>query len=116
MKLPDDLILSLKKSNPEIEELKMVDYDEVTRYDPMSFDKQLSYIVHLEISFNDKHPLKGSVEHYTELINTVFKMIHQYNDNIRFNLTKFTVPPTRNYHSQEEFFKLFGIYKNEIHH
>jgi hypothetical protein len=113
MKLPDDLVSSLKKSNHEIEELKMVDYDKVERYDPVFFNKQFSFIVHLEVSFNNKHQLKGSVDYYTELINTVFKMIHQYNDNVRFNIVKFTVPPTRDYHSQEEFFNLFGIYKYE---
>jgi selenocysteine lyase/cysteine desulfurase len=39
----------------EIEELKMVDYDKVERYDPVFFNKQFSFIVHLEISFNNKH-------------------------------------------------------------
>jgi hypothetical protein len=113
MKIPSELLTILKKTNPEIENIKMIDYNEVVHYDPMNFDKSYKFMVNVELEFNNTMPLKGDTDVYKEIINTTFKMVFHNHDNITFNIEKLKLPPARNYHSQEEFFNLFGIYQYE---
>ena len=69
MKIPSELLIILKKTNPEIENITMVDYHEVVHYNPMSFDKEYKFMVNVELEFNNTMPLKGGSDEYKEIIN-----------------------------------------------
>ena len=68
--------------------------------------------MNLRVSFNDKfndydtHRM-NNLKKYEDLIGSLFSMSIPDNDNVRINVVDIIIPPIRDPHSREEFFKIW---------
>jgi hypothetical protein len=112
MKFPQHLLKVLEKTNPEIMDIYIINHEEFPVINQLSFDRKFKFIVNLRVSFNDKFndydtPRMNNLKKYEDLIGSLFSMSFPDNDNVRINVVDIIIPPRRDPHSREEFFKIW---------
>ena len=80
LKLPESLIKVFKKSNPEIDDIKISDVEYFAVYNPMDFSPVYKFRVtfDLQIEWEDSR-LRKPTEKYSSDLDTGFKMIYTKN-------------------------------------
>jgi hypothetical protein len=80
LKIPESLIKVFKKSNPEIDDIKISDVEYFVVYNPMDFSPVYKFRVtfDLQIEWEDSR-LRKPTEKYSSDLDTGFKMIYTKN-------------------------------------
>jgi hypothetical protein len=80
LKIPESLIKVFKKSNPEIDDIKISDVEYFAVYNPMDFSPVYKFRVtfDLQIEWEDSS-LRKPTEKYSSDLDTGFKMIYTKN-------------------------------------
>jgi hypothetical protein len=80
LKIPESLIKVFKKSNPEIDDIKISDVEYFAVYNPMDFSPVYKFRVtfDLQIEWEDSR-LRKPTEKYSSDLDTGFKMIYTKN-------------------------------------
>lgn len=94
------------KMCPEIVDVVSNGYREHMVYNPMNFEPVYTYLVGVDLYFDNKWGMKKSKSEYGKVFNDYFKMTYSDMDYITFHVRSFIFPPEKT--NKDKFFELFG--------
>lgn len=94
------------KMCPEIVDVVSNGYREHMVYNPMNFEPVYTYLVGVDLYFDNKWDMKKSKSEYGKVFNDYFKMTYSDMDYITFHVRSFIFPPEKT--NKDKFFELFG--------
>ena len=94
------------KMCPEIVDVVSNGYREHMVYNPMNFEPVYTYVVGVDLYFDNKWDMKKSKSEYGKVFNDYFKMTYSDMDYITFHVRSFIFPPEKT--NKDKFFELFG--------
>ena len=94
------------KMCPEIVDIVSKGYREHMVYNPMNFEPVYTYLVGVDLYFDNKWDMKKSKSEYGKVFNDYFKMTYSDMDYITFHVRSFIFPPEKT--NKDKFFELFG--------
>jgi hypothetical protein len=99
------------KMYPEIQNIVSAGYRENAMYDPNTFDAIKTYLVGIDLYFDDKHGMKKSKKEYGTELTDYLKMTYCELDFITLHVRSFIFPPEKT--NEEKFFEVFGKLKDD---
>lgn len=99
------------KMYPEIQNIVSAGYRENAMYDPNTFDAIKTYLVGIDLYFDDKHGMKKSKKEYGTELTDYLKMTYCELDFVTFHVRSFIFPPEKT--NEEKFFEVFGKLKDD---
>jgi len=99
------------KMYPEIQNIVSAGYRENAMYDPNTFDAIKTYLVGIDLYFDDKHGMKKSKNEYGTELTDYLKMTYCELDFITLHVRSFIFPPEKT--NEEKFFEVFGKLKDD---
>ena len=94
------------KMCPEIVDVVSKGYREHMVYNPMNFEPVYTYLVGIDLYFDNHNGMKKSKNEYGKEIDDYFKMTYSDMDYITFHVQSFIFPPEKS--NKDKFFELFG--------
>ena len=94
------------KMFPEIVDIVSRGYREHMVYNPMNFEPVYTYLVGVDLYFDNHNGMKKSKNEYGKELNDYFKMTYSDMDYITFHVQSFIFPPEKS--NKDKFFELFG--------
>jgi hypothetical protein len=94
------------KMCPEIVDVVSNGYREHMSYNPNNFEPVYTYLVGVDLYFDNKWDMKKSKSEYGKVFNDYFKMTYSDMDFITFHVRSFIFPPEKT--NKDKFFELFG--------
>lgn len=94
------------KMCPEIVDIVSMGYREHMVYNPMNFEPVYTYLVGVDLYFDNHNGMKKSKNEYGKELNDYFKMTYSDMDYITFHVQSFIFPPEKS--NKDKFFELFG--------
>lgn len=94
------------KMCPEIVDIVSKGYREHMVYNPMNFEPTYTYLVGIDLYFDNHNGMKKSKNEYGKELNDYFKMTYSDMDYITFHVQSFIFPPEKS--NKDKFFELFG--------
>jgi len=94
------------KMCPEIVDIVSKGYREHIVYNPMNFEPVYTYLVGIDLYFDNHNGMKKSKYEYSKEIDDYFKMTYSDMDYITFHVQSFIFPPEKS--NKDKFFELFG--------
>jgi hypothetical protein len=94
------------KMCPEIVDIVSKGYREHMVYNPMNFEPVYTYLVGIDLYFDNHNGMKKSKYEYSKEIDDYFKMTYSDMDYITFHVQSFIFPPEKS--NKDKFFELFG--------
>jgi hypothetical protein len=94
------------KMCPEIVDIVSKGYREHMVYNPMNFEPIYTYLVGIDLYFDNHNGMKKSKNEYGKELNDYFKMTYSDMDYITFHVQSFIFPPEKS--NKDKFFELFG--------
>jgi hypothetical protein len=94
------------KMCPEIVDIVSRGYREHMVYNPMNFEPVYTYLVGIDLYFDNHNGMKKSKNEYGKEIDDYFKMTYSDMDYITFHVQSFIFPPEKS--NKDKFFELFG--------
>lgn len=94
------------KMCPEIVDVVSKGYREHMVYNPMNFEPVYTYLVGIDLYFDNHNGMKKSKNEYSKEIDDYFKMTYSDMDYITFHVQSFIFPPEKS--NKDKFFELFG--------
>lgn len=106
IEIPENFNIVILKMCPEISKIESVGYKMNLGYNTLNLDKLASFLVGVNIYFNENNLPKGDRGHYDTLLNNYFRMTYGGEmDFITFKVESFIVPPEKD--NEYKFFELF---------
>ena len=94
------------KMCPEIVDIVSKGYREHMVYNPMNFEPVYTYLVGIDLYFDNHNGMKKSKNEYGKELNDYFKMTYSDIDYVTFHVQSFIFPPEKT--NKEKFLELFG--------
>jgi uncharacterized protein YkvS len=106
IELPDNFRKVILKLHPEIENVVIVDYEIMKKYNPYDFSPISYFMVNLSVYFNQDDIPKGHKEFYAESFSNLFTMTYGGEmDFISFKVCSLIVPSEKT--NDDKFYELF---------
>jgi hypothetical protein len=94
------------KMCPEIVDVVSNGYRDHMVYNPNNFEPVYTYLVGVDLYFDNRYGMKKSKSEYGKVFNDYFKMTYSDMDFITFHVRSFIFPPEKT--NKDKFFELFG--------
>ena len=95
------------KMCPEIKDIVSNGYRDNKMYDPMTFNAVYTYLVGVDLYFDETNGMKKSKKEYGDELNDYFKMTFDGMDFVSFHVRSFIFPPEKT--NEDKFFEVFGV-------
>ena len=104
LKIPEMFLKVIKKTIPEVDSVTVDSFTTYSSYSPLTFDETKNFKVNITLSFPWDSRVNGSLEHFSQVINTAFSMMYTDKTNISFSVVKLDIQK-RDF--EKEFFEFF---------
>jgi hypothetical protein len=94
------------KMFPEIQDVVSAGYRDNKMYNPMTFEPVYTYLVGVDLYFDETNGMKKSKNDYGKELTDYFKMTYSDLDFVTFHVRSFIFPPEKT--NEDKFFELFG--------
>jgi len=95
------------KMCPEIRDIVSNGYRDNKMYDPMTVNAIYTYLVGVDLYFDETNGVKKSKKEYGDELNDYFRMVFNGMDFVTFHVRSFIFPPEKT--NEDKFFEVFGV-------
>lgn len=99
------------KMYPEIQNIVSAGYRDNKMYNPMTFEPVYTYLVGVDLYFDETNGMKKSKNEYGKELTDYLKMTYCELDFITLHVRSFIFPPEKT--NEEKFFEVFGKLKDD---
>lgn len=104
LRIPEMFLKVIKKTIPEVDSVTVDSFATHSSYNPLNFDETKNFRVYITLSFPWDSRVNGSLEEFSQTINTAFSMMYTDKTNISFSVVKLDIQK-RDF--EKEFFEFF---------
>jgi len=95
------------KMCPEIKDIVSAGYRDNKTYNAMTFNAVYTYLVGVDLYFDETNGVKKSKKEYGDELSNYFRMTYNELDFVTFHVRSFIFPPEKT--NEDKFFEVFGV-------